>query len=108
VAGLSYAFVLIFTAVYSIGGGPIPFTYSAEVFPLANREAGMSLSVFWNFLFAGLLELLVPQLFPSPVKLLGVFAALCIVAWLFIFFFCTRNERADSGRNQLHIWGHDD
>jgi hypothetical protein len=47
----------------------------------------MSSAVFWNFLFAGLLQLLVPQLFPSPEKLLGVFAALCIVAWLLIFFF---------------------
>jgi hypothetical protein len=47
----------------------------------------MSFSVFVNFFFAGLLQLLVPQLLPSPRKLLGVFAALCIVAFVFIFFF---------------------
>ncbi|KAJ6613577.1 hypothetical protein B0H10DRAFT_2222091 [Mycena sp. CBHHK59/15] len=31
-----------FAAFYSPGEGPVPFTYSAEVFPLAHREMGMS------------------------------------------------------------------
>ena len=30
-------FVFIFTAFYSVGEGPVPFTYSAEVFPLSHR-----------------------------------------------------------------------
>jgi Sugar (and other) transporter len=47
----------------------------------------MSFSVFVNFFFAGLLQLLVPQLLPTPIVLLAVFAGLCIVAWVFIFFF---------------------
>lgn len=42
-------FVLIsiysFCIVYSLGAGPIPFTYSAEVFPLSHREVGMSWAV---------------------------------------------------------------
>jgi hypothetical protein len=45
VPALSYAFIILFTAFYSVGGGPIPFAYSAEVYPLANREAGMSFAV---------------------------------------------------------------
>jgi hypothetical protein len=28
-------------AFYSPGEGPVPFTYSAEVFPLTHREVGM-------------------------------------------------------------------
>lgn len=30
-------FIVLFTFFYSIGTGPIPFTLSAEVFPLALR-----------------------------------------------------------------------
>ncbi|KAE8136097.1 hypothetical protein BDV38DRAFT_272369 [Aspergillus pseudotamarii] len=51
-----------FTFFYGIGAGPVPFTFSAEVFPLAFREVGMSFSVMVNFLGLGLLVLFVPQL----------------------------------------------
>jgi len=34
-------FIFIFAAFYSPGEGPVPFTYSAEVFPLTHREMGM-------------------------------------------------------------------
>lgn len=38
-------------AFYSPGEGPVPFTYSAEVYPLSHRETGMSFAVstclFW-------------------------------------------------------------
>jgi hypothetical protein len=78
--------------------------YSAEVFPLANREAGMSFSVFWNFLGAGLLQLLVPQLIPTPRVLLGIFAALCILAWVFIFFF-VRETKQRSLEEVNYIFG---
>ena len=36
--------IAIFTFVYSIGAGPIPFTLSAEVFPLALRGKLLSSS----------------------------------------------------------------
>lgn len=35
-------FVFLFAAFYSPGEGPVPFTYSAEVFPLSHR--GMSMN----------------------------------------------------------------
>lgn len=41
-------FVFIFAAFYSPGEGPVPFTYSAEVFPLSHREVGMSWAVATN------------------------------------------------------------
>ncbi|KAJ7130231.1 hypothetical protein C8R44DRAFT_872058 [Mycena epipterygia] len=34
-------FIYLFAAFYSPGEGPVPFTYSAEVFPLTHREMGM-------------------------------------------------------------------
>ena len=46
---------------YSIGQGPVAFPYASEVFPLFNREAGMSLSVFINLFGAGILTLFAPQ-----------------------------------------------
>ncbi|KAJ5689546.1 Major facilitator superfamily domain general substrate transporter [Penicillium macrosclerotiorum] len=54
--------IVIFNFFYSIGAGPIPFTLSAEVFPLCVREVGMSFSVMINFAFLGLLVLFVPAL----------------------------------------------
>ncbi|KAF7164621.1 hypothetical protein CNMCM5623_009078 [Aspergillus felis] len=54
--------VVIFTFFYGIGAGPVPFTFSAEVFPLAFREVGMSFSVMVNFLGMSLLILFVPRL----------------------------------------------
>lgn len=38
-------FVYLFGAFYSPGEGPVPFTYSAEVFPLSHREVGMGFVV---------------------------------------------------------------
>lgn len=42
--GLVATFVILYTAIYSTGEGPVPFTYSAEVFPLSHR--GWSSSIF--------------------------------------------------------------
>lgn len=48
--------IYLFTCVYSSGAGPVPFTYSAECFPLYIRDLGMSwaTSICWlfNFLLA--------------------------------------------------------
>lgn len=50
--GVLALFVYLFAVVYSPGAGPVPFTYSAEVFPLSHREVGMSWAVasinFWG------------------------------------------------------------
>ena len=35
--GMIAFFVFLFAAFYSPGEGPVPFTYSAEVFPLSHR-----------------------------------------------------------------------
>ncbi|KAH9940403.1 MFS sugar transporter [Epithele typhae] len=45
--------IYLFTMAYSPGEGPVPFTYSAEAFPLYVRDVGMSYatSVLWFFNF---------------------------------------------------------
>ena len=44
-------FLQLFMVFYSPGEGPVPFTYSAEAFPLYIRDLGMSLAtaVCWLF-----------------------------------------------------------
>src|SRR5690554_5750919 len=46
--GVVLLFVYIYCGFYSPGEGPVPFTYSAEVFPLSHREIGMSWAVATN------------------------------------------------------------
>ncbi|KAF7795693.1 hypothetical protein EIP86_006858 [Pleurotus ostreatoroseus] len=48
--------IYLFAMAYSPGEGPVPFTYSAEAYPLSVRAVGMSFSTavlwFFNFLVA--------------------------------------------------------
>src|ERR1700760_3717263 len=50
-------FVYIFDIFYSPGEGPVPFTYSAEVFPLTHREVGMAWAVATNNFWASALSI---------------------------------------------------
>ncbi|KAF9892110.1 hypothetical protein FE257_002516 [Aspergillus nanangensis] len=90
--------IVLFTAAYGIGAGPVPFTFSAEVFPLAFRgkvpprcKVGMSFSVMVNFLGLGLLVLFVPVLTQAfepdgQSKLLFLFTGLNALAFVLVFF----------------------
>jgi len=60
--GMMAFFVYVFTAFYSPGEGPVPFTYSAEVFPLSHREVGMGFSVAINLLWAAILGITLPRM----------------------------------------------
>lgn len=60
--GLVAFFVYLFSAFYSPGEGPVPFTYSAEVFPLSHREVGMSWAVATCFFWSGVLSISFPSL----------------------------------------------
>lgn len=53
-------FIFLFAAFYSPGEGPVPFTYSAEVFPLTHREIGMGFAVATCLGFAALLSIVRP------------------------------------------------
>ncbi len=60
--GLVALFVFLFAAFYSPGEGPVPFTYSAEVFPLSHREVGMAWAVATCFFWSSILSVTFPTL----------------------------------------------
>ncbi|KAF3043923.1 hypothetical protein E8E11_004907 [Didymella keratinophila] len=93
-----FVFLAAFTTAYSIGEGPAAFVVSAEVFPLVNRELGMSSVVFWNFMGAGLLAPLAPVMTKrlGQVGILGLFAGLNLVVWFTCFWLVP-----DTGREEL-------
>lgn len=96
--GLITLFIYLFAAFYSPGEGPVPFTYSAEAFPLFHRgkipelvagslslhtvaddlmtEVGMSLSVSTNLFWAAVLTVIFPKLISAltPTGAIGFFA----------------------------------
>ncbi|KAI1780270.1 hypothetical protein F4818DRAFT_435477 [Hypoxylon cercidicola] len=74
--GLVALFIYVFAVFYSPGEGPVPFTYSAEVFPLSHREAGMSWAVSTCLFWAALLSIS----FPKILAACGVLGAFCLYA----------------------------
>lgn len=85
--GLSTLFTYLFTIFYSPGLGPVPFTLSAEMFPLEHRMVGMSLAVSINFLGAGILTFFSAAATNNQSYVLGAFAALNVVAFAFVWIF---------------------
>lgn len=81
-------FIFIFAAFYSPGEGPVPFTYSAEVFPLTHREMGMSWAVATNLFWASVLSLTFPRILSAftSTGAFGFYAALNVLAFVLIFF----------------------
>lgn len=81
-------FIFIFAAFYSPGEGPVPFTYSAEVFPLTHREMGMSWAVATCLFWASVISLTFPRLLSAlgPVGAFGFYAGLNVAALIMIFF----------------------
>lgn len=74
--GLIATFIFLFAAFYSPGEGPVPFTYSAEVFPLSHREVGMGWAVATNLFWAAVLSITFPRLLAA----LGPVGAFCFYA----------------------------
>jgi hypothetical protein len=60
--GLVAFFIYLFAAFYSPGEGPVPFTYSAEVFPLSHREVGMGWAVATCLFWAAVLSISFPAI----------------------------------------------
>ncbi|KAJ9636165.1 hypothetical protein H2204_005437 [Knufia peltigerae] len=54
--------IYLFCALYSPGMGPVPNTYSAEVFPLSHRELGMGFAVATANFWAAILSLTFPRI----------------------------------------------
>jgi MFS family permease len=80
-------FIYIFAMFYSPGEGPVPFAYSAEVFPLSHREIGMGWAVSICLGFAFVLGLFLPLML-TAMGTVGVFcfyAGTNVVALVMIF-----------------------
>lgn len=93
--GLVTFFIYIYDAFYSPGEGPVPFTYSAEVFPLSHREIGMSWAVATNNFWATVVSIT----FPRQLRAFGVqgafgfYAGMNIIALVMIFLFLPETKQ---------------
>ncbi|KAI9815444.1 MAG: hypothetical protein M1827_002578 [Pycnora praestabilis] len=87
--GLVAFFIYLFGVFYSPGEGPVPFTYSAEAFPLSHREIGMSFAVATNLFWAAVLGLTFPSMRVAmgPTGTFGFYAGLNMIAFIMIFLF---------------------
>lgn len=79
----------LFEVFYSPGSGPVPFTYSAEAFPLHIREVGMSFATATTWTFNFILSFTWPSLL-TAFKPQGAFAwygVWCIIGWVLVLLF---------------------
>ncbi|CAH7670520.1 hypothetical protein BY996DRAFT_4581007 [Phakopsora pachyrhizi] len=82
------AAIYLYMVFYSPGEGPVPFTYSAEAFPLYIRDFGMSYATavcwFFNFVLAITFPLMLEAF--KPQGAFGWYAGWCIIGWVAVFF----------------------
>ncbi|KAF2732048.1 hypothetical protein EJ04DRAFT_578671 [Polyplosphaeria fusca] len=81
--------IYLFGIVYSPGEGPVPFTYSAEAYPLYMRTIGMSLATATTWFFNFVLSITWPSLQQAftPQGAFGWYAAWNIVGWVLVLLF---------------------
>ncbi|KAI9836230.1 MAG: hypothetical protein M1819_001567 [Sarea resinae] len=93
--GMIAFFIFLFAAFYSPGEGPVPFTYSAEVFPLSHREVGMSWAVATCLFWAAVLSMTFPRMLAAftPQGAFGFYAALNVIALILIFLFVPETKQ---------------
>ncbi|MCJ1313283.1 hypothetical protein MMC25_006960 [Agyrium rufum] len=79
----------LFGVVYSPGEGPVPFTYSAEAYPLYIRPLGMSLATATTWFFNFVLSITFPSLLAAftPQGAFSYYAAWNIVGFFLVLFF---------------------
>ncbi|KAH9983618.1 hypothetical protein BJV74DRAFT_776813 [Russula compacta] len=81
--------IYLFDCVYSPGEGPVPFTYSAEAFPLYIRDVGMSFATATTWFFNFVVAITFPRLLGAfkPQGAFGWYAAWNIVGFVAILLF---------------------
>ncbi|SPO03412.1 related to myo-inositol transport protein ITR1 [Cephalotrichum gorgonifer] len=79
----------LFGMVYSPGEGPVPFTYSAEAYPLYIRPIGMSFATATTWFFNFLLAVTWPSLQASmtPAGAFGWYAGWNVAGFFLVLFF---------------------
>ncbi|WEW57043.1 hypothetical protein PRK78_002502 [Emydomyces testavorans] len=81
--------IYLFGIVYSPGEGPVPFTYSAEAYPLYVRAYGMALATSTTWFFNWMLAITWPSLLRafSPQGAFGWYAGWNIIGFVLILLF---------------------
>ncbi|KAI1210457.1 uncharacterized protein F4807DRAFT_67183 [Annulohypoxylon truncatum] len=81
--------IYLYGMVYSPGEGPVPFTYSAEAYPLYIRPIGMSLATATTWLFNSVISLTWPALTLAwtPQGAFSWYAAWNIAGFFLVLFF---------------------
>ncbi|KAF4976861.1 hypothetical protein FZEAL_6526 [Fusarium zealandicum] len=81
--------IYLFGIVYSPGEGPVPFTYSAEAYPLYIRAIGMSLATATTWLFNFILAVTWPSLQKAfkPQGAFGWYAAWNVIGFFLVLLF---------------------
>ncbi|KAF4458549.1 mfs sugar transporter [Fusarium albosuccineum] len=81
--------IYLFGVVYSPGEGPVPFTYSAEAYPLYIRAIGMSLATATTWCFNFILAVTWPSLQKAfkPQGAFGWYAAWNIIGFFLVLLF---------------------
>ncbi|KAI5965051.1 hypothetical protein KGF57_000844 [Candida theae] len=81
--------IYLFSCVYSSSEGPVPFTYSAEAFPLYIRDLGMAWATstcwFFNFLLAFTWPRLQNEF--TPTGAFGFYAAWNVIGFFLVLWF---------------------
>lgn len=86
--------IYLFAIVYSPGAGPVPFTYSAEAYPLYVREYGMALATATTWFFNFVLSITWPSLSAAlkPQGAFSFYAMWNIVGFLLVLFFVAETK----------------
>ena len=87
IAGIA-ASIYLFGIAYSSGAGPVPFTYSAEAYPLHIRPLGMSCATATAWFFNAMLALTWPPMMQIllPFGAFMFYAGTNLVAWFLVLF----------------------
>ncbi|KAK8130245.1 hypothetical protein PG999_002625 [Apiospora kogelbergensis] len=105
--------IYLFGVVYSPGEGPVPFTYSAEAYPLYIRPIGMSLATATTWFFNAVLSLTWPSIVQAWTAqgAFSWYAAWNLVGWVLVLLFVPETkektlEELDAVFNFFYFWGH--
>lgn len=79
----------LFEVFYSPGMGPVPFSYSAESFPMHVRDVGMSFATATTWCFNFILSFTWPRLVSAFTNqgAFGWYAGWCVVLWVLVLLF---------------------
>lgn len=86
----------------------MPFTYSAEVFPLSHREVGMAWAVATCLFWAAVLSITFPRMLSAmtPTGAFGFYAGLNLVAFCMIFLWLPETKQRTLVRTSIFSHTH--